>query len=56
VALLLLLLLLHRNWASQELRPELVFGSECTLGAAGDHIVAHYTAAYSGNITHPVLE
>jgi hypothetical protein len=54
--LLLLLLLLYRNWASQELRPEIVFGSEYTLGADGDHIVARYTAAYSGNITHPVLD
>uniref|UniRef100_A0A383VES4 Uncharacterized protein n=1 Tax=Tetradesmus obliquus TaxID=3088 RepID=A0A383VES4_TETOB len=45
-----------RNWASQELRPEIVFGSEYTLGADGDHIVAHYTAAYNGNITHPILD
>jgi hypothetical protein len=48
--------MLCRNWASQELRPEIVFGSEYTLGADGDHLVAHYTATYNGNITHPVLD
>lgn len=42
-----------RNWASQELRPEIVFGSEYTLGADGNHIVAHYTAAYNATSRTP---